>query len=145
MGAFLAEMPKATGGQPYQSKPTGAAREPVESPTLREIGITKKESSRARFRRTLPTAQDPIFTHLGKLTRDPRVMANTANAHQKHTQPERVLSLNSLARRLPLAKRTLRARIRSGTIAPDFVLDNGWLLWRAERLATIRKQLNRSR
>ena len=45
MGEFLKGMPKATGGQPYQSKPTGATREPVESPTLAEIGLTKKQSA----------------------------------------------------------------------------------------------------
>jgi len=46
LGEILRDTPKATGGQPYQS--TGAAKEPVETPTLEEMGIDKKLSSHAQ-------------------------------------------------------------------------------------------------
>jgi len=50
MGDFLkkTEPQRAKGGQPYQKKPTSAKKEPVES-TLKDLGITKKESSQAQF------------------------------------------------------------------------------------------------
>ena len=42
IGAELAKMPKATGGQPYQ-KSTGPKADPV-APTLEEVGVTKKRA-----------------------------------------------------------------------------------------------------
>lgn len=54
LGEILAAMPKATGGQPYQA--TGAKAEPVETPTLADIGIDKKTSSRAQRLAKLPEA-----------------------------------------------------------------------------------------
>ena len=45
----------AAGGQPYQSRPTGAAREPVASrPTLADTGIDKKLSARAQKLAAVP-------------------------------------------------------------------------------------------
>ena len=43
-GELLKDTPKAKGGQPYQS--TGNKVQPVETPTLEEIGITKNQSSK---------------------------------------------------------------------------------------------------
>jgi hypothetical protein len=50
MGAFLKEMPKATGG--WESR--GTEREPQNAPTLAEIGITKKQSSAAQKLADIP-------------------------------------------------------------------------------------------
>ncbi len=47
LGRGLKATPRAKGGQPYQ-KPTGSKVELVESPTLAELGLTKKESSLAQ-------------------------------------------------------------------------------------------------
>lgn len=54
MGEFLKQMPKASGGQPFQS--TGSRSAPVgtEPATLAEIGITKKQSSRAQQLADIP-------------------------------------------------------------------------------------------
>lgn len=47
LGELLAEREKAKGGQPYQQKPTGDIVSPVEPPpTLSDLGINKKQSSR---------------------------------------------------------------------------------------------------
>lgn len=51
MGEFLKAMPKNQGGnlETLKNVSTGTKPEPVESPpTLREIGITKKQSSQAQ-------------------------------------------------------------------------------------------------
>jgi len=45
VGEMLRDMEKAKGGQPYQDNPTGNTVAPVETPTLAEIGITKRQSS----------------------------------------------------------------------------------------------------
>lgn len=81
MGQMLKETPRASGGQPYR-KSTGAEREPVE-PTLSEIGLTKKESSRAQMLASLPeekfeevrTGQKPLLAvkreiRLGKASKE---------------------------------------------------------------------------
>jgi len=47
-GEMLRDMEKAKGGQPYQDNPTGNTVAPVETPTLAEIGITKRQSSEVR-------------------------------------------------------------------------------------------------
>lgn len=53
-GELLQEMPKATGGQPYQ-KSTGNGMLPVdETPTLDDLGITKMQSSRFQAVASLP-------------------------------------------------------------------------------------------
>jgi hypothetical protein len=44
----------ATGGQPYQSKPTSTSKEPVERPTLSDVGISKKLSSRSQAIASIP-------------------------------------------------------------------------------------------
>lgn len=71
MGEFLKAMPKNEGGRPTQ---TGAELEPViPAPTLREIGITKKQSAQAQKLASIP---EPEFkervalakANLGKLT-----------------------------------------------------------------------------
>ncbi len=50
MGTMLAATQRARGGQPHQRgrKPTSNQRVPVE-PTLKEIGVTKKESVEAQM------------------------------------------------------------------------------------------------
>jgi len=49
MGQMLKQTERAKGGQPYQETPTSAQGALVEAqPTLAELGITKKESSRAQ-------------------------------------------------------------------------------------------------
>jgi hypothetical protein len=50
MGEYLREAPKNEGGNP---KLTGSRGEPVE-PTLADMGITKKESSRAQRLAVMP-------------------------------------------------------------------------------------------
>jgi|GEM_PF-1161018 len=57
-GQMLAEMPKATGGKPYQNH-TGHTIVPVEK-TLAELGITKNESSRWQ---KLSGVSDEKFEH----------------------------------------------------------------------------------
>ena len=52
MGELLKATDLAKGGQPYQ-KSTSSSKEPVE-PTLKELGIKKKESSQAQFLADLP-------------------------------------------------------------------------------------------
>lgn len=49
----------AKGGQPYQSRPTGADMEPVEkpAPTLAEVGIDKKLSAHAQKVASIPEAE----------------------------------------------------------------------------------------
>jgi len=55
LGELLAVMPKATGGQPYQGRSTDTTSEPVDNtPTLAELGITKKVSSVAQQLAALP-------------------------------------------------------------------------------------------
>jgi hypothetical protein len=50
LGEMLREMPKSEGGRPVEK--TGAERVPVmQAPTLADIGIDKKTSSRAQRRR----------------------------------------------------------------------------------------------
>jgi len=44
----------ATGGQPYQHKPTGTHAEPVDRPTLADVGISKKLSSRSQAIANIP-------------------------------------------------------------------------------------------
>ena len=49
LGEALAQLEKAKGGQPYQLRSTGDMMSPVDDddpPTLKELGITKKQSSR---------------------------------------------------------------------------------------------------
>lgn len=49
MGEELARLKKAKGGQPYQTRSTGNTVSPVvddNPPTLKELGVTKKQSSR---------------------------------------------------------------------------------------------------
>jgi len=53
MGEMLKATERAKGGQPYQ-KSTGNTSEPVRQPTLADLGLTKKESSRAQFIADLP-------------------------------------------------------------------------------------------
>jgi len=62
LGGFLKTEPKATGGQPYQ-KATGTQREPVEpaTPTLAELGLSKKESSAAQLLDTIAAEQPEEF------------------------------------------------------------------------------------
>lgn len=54
--AQLHEELKAKGGQPYQAKPTGSKKEPVETapPTLEELGVDKKESAAAHKLAKMP-------------------------------------------------------------------------------------------
>jgi hypothetical protein len=54
--AELHEELKAKGGQPYQAKPTGSKKEPVETapPTLEELGVDKKESAAAHKLAKMP-------------------------------------------------------------------------------------------
>ena len=55
LGEVLAESPKAKGGVPYQKKPTGSLVEPVETlPTLADMGIDKKLSSRSQRLAKIP-------------------------------------------------------------------------------------------
>ena len=53
MGEMLAATERAKGGQPYQ-KSTSNIMEPVETPTLADLGVTKRESAEAQFLATLP-------------------------------------------------------------------------------------------
>src|SRR5215469_4394499 len=49
LGEALAQLEKAKGGQPYQLRSTGDVMSPVDDedpPTLKQLGITKKQSSR---------------------------------------------------------------------------------------------------
>ncbi len=57
MGEFLKVMPKATGGQPFQA--TGSRASPVETktPTLAEIGITKKQSAQCQKLAEIPAQE----------------------------------------------------------------------------------------
>lgn len=57
MGAFLATMPKNTGAK--GSVVSGSVREPVkdETPTLREIGLTKKQSATAQKLAAIPAEE----------------------------------------------------------------------------------------
>ena len=59
MGKRLRETERAKGGQPHQKKPTGNIVVPVE-PTLAELGITKRESSRAQALAELSKAKQQI-------------------------------------------------------------------------------------
>ena len=57
MGEMLKSTERAKGGQPHQKNPTSNHREPVE-PTLADLGISKKESSKAQMLAELAT---PVF------------------------------------------------------------------------------------
>jgi len=48
MGEMLRATERAKGGQPYQRKSTGNDTSPVESPTLSDLGLTKRESAQAQ-------------------------------------------------------------------------------------------------
>lgn len=66
-GKLLKEMPKASGGQPYQNeKPTGNTMLPVENntPTLADIGITKMQSS--RFQAVADIPEDIFETQIAE-------------------------------------------------------------------------------
>lgn len=54
MGELLAQQPKNEGGRPAK---TGNQDEPVSAPTLSDLGISKKESSRAQKLAALPAEE----------------------------------------------------------------------------------------
>lgn len=101
-GELLAAMTeKAKGGQPYQ-KPTGSRTAPVDAPpTLADMSITKKESSRFQaiaavpeeeFEKALRSEKKPTETKLAKLGRKtkrarphrrPRVFADWKEAAKR--------------------------------------------------------------
>jgi len=56
LGRMLKETPRATGGQPYQN-PTGNKQEPVETPTLADMGLDKRTSKLAQDISNLPEKQ----------------------------------------------------------------------------------------
>ena len=56
LGRMLKETPRATGGQPYQ-KSTGNQQEPVETPTLADMGLDKRTSKLAQDIANLPDKQ----------------------------------------------------------------------------------------
>jgi DNA modification methylase len=53
--------PKATGGQPYQKKSTGTGREPVGTPTLASLGMTKKRAARGAVLRRVAAELPEVF------------------------------------------------------------------------------------
>ena len=79
LGELLDAIPKATGGQPYQS--TGTTKGPVE-PTLADLGISKKESAVAHALANLPKKTRAAIakreTTLAQVRREQRV-ADAAN------------------------------------------------------------------
>lgn len=81
-GKLLKDMTKAKGGQPYQEKTsTGDTMSPVEPPpTLADIGISKKQSSRLQAVATLP---EEIFeTHIAE-TKDAKTELTSASVLEK--------------------------------------------------------------
>lgn len=84
LGEILRETPKATGGQPYQ-KSTGAEQEPVETPTLAELGIDKKLSARVQKLAEMPEDQFETAVATAKET----VGQVTTAFLLRHTQPAR--------------------------------------------------------
>ena len=64
LGALLADLPKATGGQPYRAASTCSARERVERPTLAEVlgmesGAARKTAMVAEQLAALPADVPP--------------------------------------------------------------------------------------